>query len=74
MIMKGTERAANCYDCHGNITSFQVKDTKSMTHVSNISKTAIDATPILNLSNNMHWGQPLREGNSAEAFMEKQGR
>ena len=39
MIMKGTERAANCYDCHGKHNILPSKDPKSMAHVSNIGKT-----------------------------------
>jgi DnaJ-class molecular chaperone len=39
MIMKGTERAANCYDCHGKHNVLASKNPKSMTHVSNIDKT-----------------------------------
>jgi hypothetical protein len=39
MIMKGTERAANCYDCHGKHNIVPSKDSKSLTHVSNIDKT-----------------------------------
>ena len=39
MIMKGTERAANCYDCHGKHNIFPSKNSKSMTNVSNIEKT-----------------------------------
>jgi hypothetical protein len=39
MIMKGMERAANCYDCHGKHNILPSKDSKSMTHVSNIDKT-----------------------------------
>jgi hypothetical protein len=39
MIMKGTERAANCSDCHGKHNILPSKDSKSMTHISNIDKT-----------------------------------
>ncbi len=39
MIMKGTERAANCYDCHGKHNILPSKDPGSMTNVSNIVKT-----------------------------------
>src|SRR4030065_465764 len=39
MIMKGTERAANCYDCHGRHNILPSKNPKSMTNVSNIDKT-----------------------------------
>jgi hypothetical protein len=39
MIMKGTERAANCYDCHGKHNILPSKNSKSMTHISNIEKT-----------------------------------
>ena len=39
MIMKGTERAANCYDCHGKHNILPSKNSKSLTHVSNIEKT-----------------------------------
>ena len=39
MIMKGTERAANCYDCHGKHNIFPSKNSKSMTNVSNIDRT-----------------------------------
>lgn len=39
MIMKGIERAANCYDCHGKHSILSSKDLKSMTHPSNIDKT-----------------------------------
>ncbi len=38
-IMKGTERAAQCYDCHGKHNILPSKNPKSMTHVSNIEKT-----------------------------------
>jgi hypothetical protein len=39
MIMKGMERAANCYDCHGKHNILPSKDSKSMTNLSNIEKT-----------------------------------
>jgi hypothetical protein len=39
MIMKGMERAANCYDCHGKHNILPSKNSKSMTNVSNIEKT-----------------------------------
>ncbi len=39
MIMKGMERAAYCYDCHGKHNILPSKNPKSMTHVSNIEKT-----------------------------------
>jgi hypothetical protein len=39
MIMKGTERAANCFDCHGKHNILPSKNPRSMTHVSNIDKT-----------------------------------
>jgi len=39
MIMKGTERAAYCYNCHGKHNIQGSKSPKSMTHVSNIDKT-----------------------------------
>jgi len=39
MIMKGTERAANCYDCHGKHNILPSKDPRSMTHISNIERT-----------------------------------
>ena len=39
MIMKGTERAANCFDCHGKHNILPSKNPKSMTNVSNIDKT-----------------------------------
>jgi hypothetical protein len=39
LIMKGMERAAICYDCHGKHNILPSKDPKSMTHVSNIPKT-----------------------------------
>jgi hypothetical protein len=39
MIMKGTERAAYCNDCHGRHNILPSKDLKSMTHPSNIAKT-----------------------------------
>jgi len=38
MIMKGMERAANCYDCHGKHNILASKNSKSMTHISNIDK------------------------------------
>jgi hypothetical protein len=38
MTMKGTERAANCFDCHGKHDILPSKDPKSMTNVSNIDK------------------------------------
>ncbi len=39
MIMKGTERAANCFDCHGRHNILPSKNPKSTIHVSNIDKT-----------------------------------
>jgi len=39
MIMKGTERAAYCNDCHGKHNILPSKDPKSMTNVANIAKT-----------------------------------
>jgi hypothetical protein len=39
MIMKGTERAANCFNCHGKHNILPQKDPKSMVHISNIDKT-----------------------------------
>jgi nitrate/TMAO reductase-like tetraheme cytochrome c subunit len=39
MIMKGTERAANCYECHGKHNILPSKNPKSLTHVSNIERT-----------------------------------
>jgi hypothetical protein len=39
MIMKGTERAAGCSDCHGAHNILPSKDPKSMTNVSKIEKT-----------------------------------
>jgi len=39
MIMKGTERAAYCHDCHGKHNILASKNPRSMTHVSNIDKT-----------------------------------
>jgi glutaredoxin len=38
-IMKGTERAAHCYDCHGKHAIYGAKDTKSKVHPSNIERT-----------------------------------
>lgn len=38
-IMKGTERAAQCYDCHGKHAILGKKDRESMVHPSNIEKT-----------------------------------
>jgi len=38
-IMKGTEQAAYCYDCHGRHSILPSKNPKSMTHPSNIEKT-----------------------------------
>lgn len=38
-IMKGTERAAQCYDCHGKHNILPSKNPKSKTHISNIEKT-----------------------------------
>jgi hypothetical protein len=38
-IMKGTEKAAHCFDCHGKHYIFPQKNSKSMVHVSNIAKT-----------------------------------
>ena len=39
LIMKETERAANCHDCHGKHNILPGKNPKSMIHVSNIDKT-----------------------------------
>jgi hypothetical protein len=39
LIMKGTERAAYCQDCHGKHNVRPSKDPKSLTHLGNISKT-----------------------------------
>ncbi len=39
MIMKGTERAAYCKDCHGKHGIRPSKDPKSLTHLSNIART-----------------------------------
>ena len=39
MIMKGMERAANCYDCHGKHNILPHKNPKSMVHISNIERT-----------------------------------
>jgi nitrate/TMAO reductase-like tetraheme cytochrome c subunit len=39
MIMKGTERAAYCNDCHGKHNILPSKNPKSMTNVANIAKT-----------------------------------
>jgi len=39
MIMKGTERAAYCQECHGKHNILPSKNAKSMTHLSNIDKT-----------------------------------
>ncbi len=38
-IMKGTQRAAHCYDCHGTHAIYPSKDPKSIVHGSNIDKT-----------------------------------
>lgn len=38
-IMKGTDAAAHCYDCHGTHAIYPVKDEKSMVHGANIEKT-----------------------------------
>jgi hypothetical protein len=38
-IMKGTERAAYCSDCHGKHNILPSKNSKSMTNTSNIEKT-----------------------------------
>ena len=38
-IMKGAERAAHCYDCHGWHAIYRAKDEKSTIHPSNIDKT-----------------------------------
>jgi hypothetical protein len=38
-IVKGTERAAHCYDCHGTHYIRPRTDAESMVHSSNISKT-----------------------------------
>ena len=39
MIMKGTERAAYCQECHGKHNILPSKNAKSMTHLSNVDKT-----------------------------------
>jgi hypothetical protein len=39
MFMKGMERAANCYDCHGKHNILPDKNPKSMVYISNIDKT-----------------------------------
>ncbi len=39
MIMKGMERAAYCFECHGKHNIFPSKNPRSKTHVSNIEKT-----------------------------------
>jgi hypothetical protein len=39
MIMKGKERAASCFDCHGKHNILPSKNSKSMTHPSNTDKT-----------------------------------
>ncbi len=39
LIMKGTERAADCHDCHGKHNILPTKNPKSLTHGSNIDKT-----------------------------------
>jgi hypothetical protein len=39
IIMKGTERAASCYDCHGKHNILPDKNPKSMVYISNIDKT-----------------------------------
>lgn len=38
-VMKGTERAAHCYDCHGKHYILSSKNPGSMTHFSNIEST-----------------------------------
>jgi len=38
-IMKGIERAAQCYECHGNHAILPSRDPKSATHLSNVAKT-----------------------------------
>jgi hypothetical protein len=38
-IMKGTERAAHCYDCHGRHYIVPRKNPKSLVNLSNIAKT-----------------------------------
>ena len=38
-LVKGAERAAQCYDCHGKHYIFPSKNPKSMTHSSNVGKT-----------------------------------
>jgi hypothetical protein len=38
-IVKGKERAAHCYDCHGAHNVYAPKDPKSTVHLSNIDKT-----------------------------------
>jgi hypothetical protein len=38
-IMKGAERAAHCYDCHGKHAIYAGKDSKSMVNPSNIAQT-----------------------------------
>lgn len=39
VIVKGAERAAYCQDCHGKHDIRPSKDSKSLTHLSNIAKT-----------------------------------
>jgi len=41
MIMKGTERAAYCGDCHGTHNILSSENPKSLTNVANIEKTCI---------------------------------
>jgi hypothetical protein len=38
-IVKGTERAAHCYDCHGKHAIYSAKDSKSMVTPTNIART-----------------------------------
>jgi len=38
-IMKGAERAAHCFDCHGKHAIYPAKNAKSMIHPANIAKT-----------------------------------
>jgi len=38
-IMKGTERAAHCYDCHGKHAIHGAEDPKSKVHPSNVERT-----------------------------------
>ncbi len=38
-IVKGTEKAAHCFDCHGKHAVYPAKDAKSMVHLQTINKT-----------------------------------